>query len=83
MVGRGESVDQLEQRLRAGEWLTAGLIAKVLGIGRTTFHDWLETGHTPDGVALPYRRVGRYRKVDPEAALAALTKHRQIHGPSN
>jgi hypothetical protein len=36
--------EELERRLNAGEWLTPGEVAKLLGVGRTTMHDMLERG---------------------------------------
>lgn len=37
-------VEELERRLDAGEWLTPGAAAKLLGIGRTKMHVMLDRG---------------------------------------
>lgn len=71
------SVEQLEQRLRAGEWLPIGLASRVLGVGRTTAHRWLEAGRTPQGDRLRYRPTpSGYRLFHPEDLLAILEKYR-------
>lgn len=83
MVGRGASVEQLEQLVRDGHWLAPGLVARVLGVGRTTFHDWLTAGKDPEyDIPIRYRKVGAQRRVDPESVLAILARHREVHGGS-
>lgn len=82
MPGRGETVAQLEQRLKDGEWLAPGLAAEVLEVSRTTIHAWLAAGQTPGPEPLPlrHRRVGTHRRCHPEDVLAILAKHREVHG---
>lgn len=64
---------ELEARLRQGEWLTPGDVAAVLQVGRTTVHRWLEAGRTPSGLPLRSRTRGStHRRVNPADVLAVL-----------
>ncbi len=37
-------VEDLRRRLDAGDWLTPGEVAKLLGVGRTKMHEMLKAG---------------------------------------
>jgi excisionase family DNA binding protein len=66
----------LQARLDAGDWLTAGEAAILLGAGRTTIHRLLT-----DGV-LAYRvrtGTGGYREIDPESLRTELARREAVH----
>lgn len=66
---------QLEQRLQAGEELTPGEAAQLLGIGRTSIHRLLEAG------AIAYTRTpGGHRRLDPGSLLRAYEERRKRWG---
>lgn len=66
----------LERRVRDGEWLKAGAVAKLLGIGRTKAHSLLSSG------AIRHRRVagGVQRTANPEDVLRLLEDSRKVRG---
>lgn len=64
---------ELQKRVQAGEWLTAGDIAKVLDVSRSTAHRLLA-----DGV-IGYRKKRRYRYGNPEDVLKVLAEYTAEH----
>ena len=66
---------ELEQRLDRGEELSPGEVATLVGLGRTTVHDLLESGR------LAYTKTpGGHRRVQPEGVRELLAERRRIHG---
>lgn len=82
MAEQGESVAEIEQQLRAGEWLSAGPVAAVLGVSRATVSVWLTEGHTagPDPLPLRHSLKGSHRRCHPADVLAILERHREVRG---
>lgn len=81
MVGRGEETEQLRQRLKDGDWLDPGAVAKVLGAGRASVHRWLTAGQTPTGMRLRHRvTASGYREAHPDDVKAILAAREEIHG---
>ncbi len=66
----------LERRLEAGEWLTPGQVAAVLGVGRTNVHEML-TARTIGYRLKPGR--GQYRECNPIDVLKLLAARREVH----
>lgn len=69
----------LEKRARAGEWLTPGEVATLLGTSRATVVRMLNAGK------LTYRHkpgTGHWREVDPNAVLAEYERAKTVHGPT-
>jgi hypothetical protein len=74
-----DGAEGLERRVRAGEWLTPGEVAALLGASRATV-DRMLTAEPP---VLAYRfkpGTGRHREVQPESVLAELERRREVHG---
>lgn len=65
----------LERRLDAGEWLSPGAVAVLLGVGRTTVHYRLEAG------VIRYRLKGAgiQRLCNPEDVRRLLAEARAEH----
>lgn len=76
---RGQTREQVEQRLRQGEWLQSGEAAKLLGRDRKTVIRWIVAGRTPSGQRLRHRVNGSYRECHPEDLAAVLASTREIH----
>lgn len=73
------SAADLEAAAKAGEWLTIGEAAILLGVDRSTVDRMLNA----DPPELPYRHRsgrGRYREIDPQALLAELERTRRVYG---
>lgn len=68
--------DELERRVRAGAWLKAGAVAKLLGAGRTTIHNMLINDE------IRYRRTprGTQRECDPRDVIRLLDAQRPTRG---
>ena len=74
-----DGAEGLERRVRAGEWLTPGEVAVLLGASRATV-DRMLTAEPPQ---LAYRfkpGTGRHREIQPESVLAELARRREVHG---
>ena len=67
---------QLERRVRSGEWLKTGSVAKLLGIGRTKAHALVTKG------VIRHRTIagGVQRLANPEDVLRLLEESRQVRG---
>jgi hypothetical protein len=71
--------DALEVRVRAGEWLLTGEVARLLGVDRVTVWRWTEA--TPPYVRFRHRPGrGRYREIHPADVLRELDAGREVHG---
>lgn len=66
----------LERRVRAGEWLKTGSVAKLLGIGRTKAHTLITKGVIRHRITAG----GVQRLANPEDVLRLLEESRQIRG---
>ncbi len=68
----------LERRLDAGEWLSPGEVAVLLGLGRTTVHGLLESGRI--GFRLTTGGAKRqHRRCDPADVRRLLNERREVH----
>lgn len=67
---------ELERLARAGEWLKAGAVAKLLGVSRTKAHTLLRDGK------IRSKRLagGTHRLARPEDVIAVLEKSREESG---
>jgi len=66
---------KLEQRLKQGEWLKTGAVAKLLGVGRTKVHTLVTRG------VIGHRKVpgGVQRLCNPADVRRLLEESRQEH----
>lgn len=71
-----DELADLEHRVRAGEWLKTGSVAKLLGIGRTKAHALVTKG------VIRHRTIagGVQRLANPEDVLRLLEESRQVRG---
>lgn len=69
------SRDQLLAAVEAGEWLRAGDVAIVLGIGRTSAHRLLSSGE----LGWKLKPGGKQRQADPADVRRLLTEAEQVH----
>lgn len=68
-------MDEIEQRLDAGEWLRPGEVATLLDVSRTTVHGLLKRGE------IRYRATpGGQRRCNPEDVRRLLDAARRVHG---
>jgi excisionase family DNA binding protein len=66
---------ELERRLNAGEELSPGEVAALLGVGRTTVHDMIRAGK------IRYTKTpGGHRRCNPDDVRRLLDERRQVHG---
>lgn len=70
---------ELERRVRNGEWLKTGPVAKLLGIGRTKAHMLVSSG------VIRHRTVagGVQRLANPEDVLRLLEESREVRGSAS
>lgn len=71
-----DELADLERRVRAGEWLKTGAVAKLLGMGRTKVHTLVSAG------VIGHRRVPGapmkpQRECNPEDVLRLLEERRR------
>lgn len=67
---------ELERKLDAGEWLSPGQVAALLGVGRSTV-----TRRLNDGTLRYRRRGGGIQRVcDPADVRRLLDESRRVHG---
>ena len=67
---------ELERRLDAGEWLSGGQVATLLGVGRSTIQRRMA-----DGTLKWRRRGGGIQRVcDPADVRRLLDESRRVHG---
>lgn len=73
------TAEDAEAQLLAGEWLTPGAVAALLGVDRGTVNYWLARGQTPSGLRLRHRPnpFNRYRECDPSDVRAILAAARR------
>lgn len=73
---------ELERRLNAGEWLSTGEVAVLLGTSRWTVIRIVDIGRVIDGVEyrIGTRGLGRNRELDPKDVKAILDARRRRHG---
>ncbi|MEU7170276.1 hypothetical protein ABZ949_02145 [Micromonospora tulbaghiae] len=77
-----DEIADLERRVRAGEWLKTGSVAKLLGMGRTKVHTLLASGEIGYRL-LPGAAVKPQRECDPADVLRLLDQRRRVHhGPT-
>ncbi|MFI5938098.1 hypothetical protein [Actinoplanes sp. NPDC051494] len=62
--------ETLRARLRAGDWLRVGDVAKVLGIGRTKAHTLMTKGV----IGYKLEAGGKYRQANPADVLKMLSE---------
>lgn len=67
---------ELERRVRAGEWLKTGAVAKLLGIGRTKAHALVTKGVIRHRVMAG----GVQRLANPEDVIRLLEESREVRG---
>jgi hypothetical protein len=75
----GGTAEEIERRVRAGEWLTIGDIAILLNVGRKTVDRMLKK----DPPVIRYRvksGTGHHRECNPDDVLRELAKRRTVHG---
>src|SRR5262245_48724088 len=64
---------ELEQRVRAGEWITPGDVAKLLDVSRSTASRLFVEG------SIGFRKKRRYRYGNPEDVLKVLAAYTTEH----
>lgn len=72
-------VDELREALSAGDWLSPGEVAVVLGINRQTVHRLLSS----DPPAIRYRLkpgTGQHRECNPLDVQRLLDERSVVHG---
>lgn len=69
-------VADVERRLDAGEWLSPGQVAALLGVARNTVHALLKAGTIRHRVK---PGVGAYRECNPEDVRKLLDARREEH----
>jgi hypothetical protein len=72
-------VAELERRLKAGEWLTPGQVAKLLDLSRSKIHNMLTAGD----IGTARKRGSEHRVCDPADVtreLAGLREDRAAAG---
>lgn len=73
------TVEDLERRLAAGEWLRPGDVARLLGVARTSVVRMLNA----DPPQIRYRLkpgTGRHRECHPDDVRRELDARRRVHG---
>lgn len=71
-------LDEIEQRLRAGEWLSTPVVANLFGRSRTTIYRWWQSGL----LAGEQDPVSGAVRLDPVTVLALLERFKGMrrHG---
>jgi hypothetical protein len=75
----GGTAEEIERRVRAGEWPTPGDVATLLSVGRKTV-DRMLTARPP---LIRFRiksGTGRHRECHPDDVLRELARRREVHG---
>lgn len=74
VMGADERAD-LEKRVRAGEWLKTGSVAKLLGMSRTKAHNMVTSGE------IRHRKMpgGTQRECDPRDVLRLLEERQRVY----
>jgi hypothetical protein len=75
----GGTAEEIEERVKAGEWPTPGDVATLLDVGRKTVDRMLRA----DPPVIRYRvkpGTGQHRECNPEDVLRELAKRRTVHG---
>lgn len=71
-----KSPEEIEQRLRAGEWLSPNLVAPLFPVDPKKVRAWIEDGT----VRFRWRSPGStYKMCHPDDVLALLEKSREVH----
>ena len=73
----GGTAEEIERRVRAGEWPTPGDVATLLDVGRKTVDRMLTAG------LIRYRvkpGTGKHRECHPDDVLRELVRRRTVHG---
>lgn len=71
-----KSPEEIEQRLRGGEWLSPNLIAPLFPVDPKKVREWTENGT----VRFRWRSPGsKYKLCDPADVIALLDEHRKVH----
>jgi hypothetical protein len=73
----GGTAEEIERRVRAGEWPTPGDAAILLDVGRKTVDRMLTAGR------IRYRvkpGTGQHRECHPDDVLRELARRRTVHG---
>lgn len=83
MARSKQTVEQLQQRLAAGEWLQLLEVSRLLGRPRSTVDRWIKNGKTPTDLQLRSRQnpTSGYREVDPADVRAIRDAIRRAEDP--
>ncbi|MFD6565429.1 GIY-YIG nuclease family protein [Micromonospora profundi] len=70
--------DEIEQKVRRGEWITPGQAAKLFGLGRTKIHSLITAGVIGHR-KLPGAAQQPQRECNPADVLRLLAEHRRTY----